>query len=722
MSNLIWASIPVFILLVLMFFIFREGKRCSDNHLQSWKLVLWGGGLLLWGGNLNRILNWSQTQITSTFQLQIFNLVEIFSYVVGGGVILIGLLKWHGDSGEVKKNASRRLRQLTCLHSVLSTINHHQEMDEILKGALANVLNIMGYKMGVVYKSTFNSPEMKLVAHQGISADKLYTIFDLYANHNWFKESILSKQVTSTSQVETLPEYGSLFSDEDQIGSFACVPIKFAGRILGLVGLYDTKPDRFSYQEIQFLTCLGETLGLSVRQNLASHRNKKRRSYLSALGNISDAATEGITLQEVFPQLVADIKRIMDFDQISLYLKTGTAKDPEVITIGKSGGVLVEHRRGGSNKDNIFDRVMDSRKAWVAPPSYTPDDKADVSLHKTCGIKSLIILPIVYGDSTYGALSLGHGQSEFYSASDEKWLGPLILMLARIAFEQTQKERLIRREFLDHSLGDFEKRLTGEEDVYPLLRDVTAKLSAELPKSFVRLTLLNQKKDQLICCATHQIRSAGIELKNEERFPLRELPWHRLVLSAKRPMLINQEDPESYMSKDEAGLIMDKKIKSGILVPLLLDDLAVGILSIGEMRSWDREPLTEAEIGHMKHRANQVSIALKKGLLCRVNARLKEKLRKIDMPKGRSLYHTIDQGPFFDLSYKINNSLTAIRGSAELIRYSMSNLNPGSLKYLKTIENGVDRIHSCLEEFSYSPHVEDLENKRIQAHKEPVSF
>jgi len=721
MGNLIWASILVFVFLFLVVLILRQGKRYSDYHLHSWKLVLWGGGLLIWGGNLSRIFTWNQTQVASPVWLQIFSAVEIFSYVMGGGIILIGFLKWYGVAAEAKKNATRRLRQLTCLHSLLSTINRHQDMDEILKGTLADILNIMDYKMGVIFKPTFDSPEMKIVAYGGISPEKLYTVFDLYTKNSWYRESSQSRQVTSTSEVGALPEYGTLFSEEDHINSFACVPIKFSGKILGLLGLYDSKPDRFSYQETQFLTSLGETLGLSIQQNLASHRSKKRRSYLSALGNISDAAQEGTTLQEVFPQMVAEIKRIMDFDQISLFLYTGTAKDPEVITIGKSGGILLERRKGGPIKDSVLGKVMSSKKAWVDHTISFNDDKTDIPLCKTCGIKSQIVFPLVHGESIYGALCLGHQEPGFYSAADEKWLRPLILMLSRLALEQAQKERLTRREFLDHSLGDFEKRLVGEEDVYSLIKDVTTNLASELPKSFVRLTLLNQKKDQLISCATHQIRSEGIDLRKDDRFPLQELPWHRMALTAKKPMLINQEDPESYMSKEEAGLIMDKRIKSGVLIPLLLQDMAVGVISIGEMRNWTREPLTHAEIDHMKHRANQACIALKKGLLSRVNARLKEELKKNDIAERITPAQVVDQSPFFDLSYKINNSLTAIRGSAELLRFSLSNLNQGSLKYLKNIVNGVDRIHSCLEEFSYSPYVIKGENRRIPVHEEQVT-
>jgi transcriptional regulator with GAF, ATPase, and Fis domain len=419
--------------------------------------------------------------------------------------------------------------------------------------------------------------------------------------------------------------------------------------------------------------------------------------------------------------VAAEIKRIIDFDQISLFLNRGTSTNPEVITIGKSGGVLVERRKGSSGIDNIMAKVMYTKRAWVDHIPNHSNDKMSRFLGDNCGIRSQIILPLVQGESTYGALSLGHQETGFYSSGDEKWLKPLVLVLSGLVFEQVQNERLARKEFLDRSLSDFEKRLVVEDSVYSLIKDITEKLTTEMPKSFVRFSLLNQRKDQLVSFATHQIRSEGIDLNKEERFPLEKLPWHRLTLTAKKPMLINQEDPESYMSKNEAGLIMDERIKSGILIPLLLEDVAVGVISVGEMRSWSRVPLTPAEIGYIKHRTNQACVALKKGLLSRLNARLKEKLKKNEIPEKTFPASSIDQNPFFNLSYKINNTLTAIRGSAELLKFSLSDLKPDKLKYLKTIENGADRIHSCLEEFSYSPHVHTKEEKLVPAQKETVS-
>jgi len=490
--------------------------------------------------------------------------------------------------------------------------------------------------------------------------------------------------------------------------------------MLGLIGLYDTKPDRFSYQEIQFLTSVGETLGLAAKQTLVSDRNKKRRDYISAVENMLKINQETPSLEEAFPQISTELKRIIDFDHISLALATGSGQDMKRISIGSSGGMLVDRRAGVPTAGKVIGKVMRSGEVQIDRNIDLSESSSEDNLFKACGIKSRIILPLWSGESIYGALSLGHQKPNFYSVNDVKWLKLFTSELSHILLAQRLKKNLERKESLNRSLYEFDEKLVREEDLKTLLGNATASITLDLSRSFARVTLLSEEKNQLINCAVHQIRSDGIDLKKEERFSLDDLPWHRLTLEAKRPMLINQDDPESVMSKKEARLIMDEKVNSAFLVPLILSDKAVGIVSVGEMRSWDRQPLTEEEIAFIKHKANQLCLALKKGILCRSNEQLKERLKYSYKPKESAENQTNAYFRLSDLNYQINNPLTSIRGSAELLRLRQTNLSPDSLKYLSNIENGVDRVQRTLEGFLSSA-TQKTKSKSNQPAKQLVS-
>ncbi|MGB8657884.1 MAG: GAF domain-containing protein [Candidatus Zixiibacteriota bacterium] len=695
-------------LLGLEFFLLRERQRHFQYYPQSWRVLALGVGLFSLAAGLNLVFISGAVDQAYGGKLQTaFSWLETLGSVAGGSLMVLGLWRWCASLAGVKRNGIRRLRQVACLNSLLSVVNHRQESDEMLKESLSALLSIMGYRMGVVFKPTFNSSEMTVVAHAGVAAENLFALFGLASKNVWYKESSQSKEVATTTEVRSLPEYGTVFSDQEEIRSFACVPIKFREKVIGLIGLYDSQGDRFSYQETQFLTSVGEILGLAGRNALTSDRNKRRRDYISALETMLKINQEGGPLEETFSKISRELKRIVDFHHVSLALAIGSGRNMKRISMGSSGGVLVDKRSGVPTEGSLAGTVMNSKEVWIDRNINSNENSSEDSLSRACGIKSRIILPLWSKETVCGALSLGHQEPNFYSANDAKWLRPFTLGLSHLIWEHALREKLIRNESLNRSLDEFERRLVGEENLKTLLEEVAESLTLDLRKSFARVTLLNKQKNQLITCGLHQIRSEGIDLNMEKRVSLDDLPWHRLALEAQRPMLINQEDPESLMSRGEARLILDQRVRSAFLVPLVLEDAAVGLISVGEMRNWDREPLTEEEMAFVKHKADQTSVGLKKGLLLSLNQRLKERLKSSQKTEAIADRPADAQMRLSELSYQINNPLTLIRGSAELLKLKESNLSPEALKYLRNIENGVDRIHQGLEEFLRSPLVEE---------------
>jgi GAF domain-containing protein len=708
----------VFFFLAFLVFVLRQRERYFQYYPQSWRALMLGGILVALTGvtNLTFALSWGES--ASGLQ-RMAHVAVIVCYTLGLGLVLVGLATWYRSLVETGKSAARRLRQLTCLKSLLSVGNRHGDLDEILRESLSPLMNIMGYKMGVIFKHTFNASEMALVAHRGVPAERLFTLFDVHSRNRWYREANNSREVVSTTEVTTLPECGTLFDDEEKIRSFACVPIKSCGKVLGLMGLYDSGPDRFSYQEIQFLTALGETLGLMTKQTLLSSRNKKRRDYISAVENVLKSVAQANALEEAFPKISMELGRVVEFDHVSLAVMPESGGNTKRISMGNSGGMLVDTLAGIPARDTALGKVIRSGEVCVDKDIDPKGSSGEDSLFRACGIKSRIILPLRYGASIYGALSLGHKKSNFYSTHDSKWLSMFALQLSHLIWQQRLKDNLKRKESLSRSLNQFENRLAGEENLKTIMEDAATSLISELPKSFARVTLLSKEKRDLITCTTRQIRPEGIDLKKQERFSLDDLPWHRLALEAKRPMLVQQDDPESVMSKREARLIMDEKMNSALLVPLILSGKPVGIVSVGEMRSWDRQPLTEEETAFVKHRATQLCLALKKSVLSRANERLKGRIGYPDRGDEARETRARARAWLSNLSYQINNPLTSIRGSAELLRMKETGLSQDALKYLGNIEHGVQRIQGRFQEF-LSWALEKEESKPDQLTKHAV--
>jgi transcriptional regulator with GAF, ATPase, and Fis domain len=706
MYKIMMDVMPPLIFLVLLLSIAKFRHKYFEHCPQSWRVLVLGSLVVFVTGSTKFVHNlYIHLNLTMPQWHPFLSWSEFFGFMAGTGLILFGLYKWSSALLNLGRNATLRLRQLTCLKAVLSLLNHHRNLDDIFKEFLLCVIKVMGYKMGVIFKPTFRSQEMILVTHWGIPEKNISHLYNLYYTNKLYQETTKSKEVTTTSDIMSLPEYGTLFSPEDKISSFACVPIKFCGEILGLLGIYDSKRNRFLYQEIQFLTSLGGTLGLAGKQILTSDRNKKRREYISCAKNISKVLQEGFPLEEAFPQISTELKKIIDVDYISLAIADRSGQNINRISVGASGGMLLEKRASIPTAETAVGKVIKSRETWIDEDLRSSDSSgknrnfADDELVKACGVRSRLILPLWSKGSVCGTLSLGHQRPSFYSLKDAKWLKPFSQQLSLLIQEKNLLEKLKKEEYLSLLLSDYAQKLIGDEDIQVFLNEAVSCLVEELPKSFVRISLLNKDRDHLTTHVLHQIRKEGMTLRKMERIPLEDLPWHRLTLEAKRPMLVNQDDPESLMPDKEARLILDEKIKSALLVPLIIDQEAVGVISLGEMRNWDRQPLTEEDKVFAKHMASQISLALKKGLLLRSNERMREELNEFKEKRDKVEAWT-NLPPFLaNLSYEVSNPLTSILGSAELLRMKEPNLSTENFKYIRNIEMGADRIQKVVKRF-----------------------
>jgi len=90
---------------------------------------------------------------------------------------------------------------------------------------------------------------------------------------------------------------------------------------------------------------------------------------------------------------------------------------------------------------------------------------------------------------------------------------------------------------------------------------------------------------------------------------------------------------------------------------------------------------------------------LKKSLISRANEKLRERIESSDSVEGVGEIKNRARAWLSSLSYQINNPLTSIRGSAELLKMKEPGLSQDALRYLGNIENGVERIQGRFQEF-----------------------
>lgn len=643
-----------------------------------------------------------------------FKATEAVGLISGGFFSLSGFFNLLFWGKKLHLDLLDRLRQISCIKALSSLPEKACLSDDFLKEAFCQIMSTMRYKMGVIYKNSLNSSEFSLLGYWQIPSEKIQLLYSIPEENSFFKEAITTKQTVTCDEITILPEYNKLFLETDKIESFACVPIRFKDKIFGIIGIYDKSPFRFNYEETLFLSGLGRLLGAMTERAVLYERNKWRRSYISVADEVTDLILSGSKIEDVLPKVVHLLKKIVAFDYLSLAVIDSSGENMSRLSMAGDWNLLLSKKRSLPTCGTLVEKVKETDEPQIIE-DISSDTLLDDSLIKVTGIRSIMALPL----SQRGVLTFGSIRVKNYLPKDAKWLKLICSLFDLLLLKSNLCEKLSLKETKLTKLNQIAKKSLDEKELQKIFDYAAETITFGLPVSFCRISVcfplvlrptVNEKKlthpeikkeienefkdskssrcrqdsssfAELLSLSSYKIREDGINLQNQNRFSLSELPWHRLVLDAKRPVLVNQNDPESMMSDEEAGLLMDEKINSAVLVPLIVDQSPIGIISVGEMRNWERRPFTKDEIDFLETVSFYLGLAL----------------RRISTDK---FSQKLNLEKFFDLSLKVNNYLSSILGSAELLEHGKGFVEGENLRYLEMIKKNSERIKKELAGFS----------------------
>jgi hypothetical protein len=116
----------------------------------------------------------------------------------------------------------------------------------------------------------------------------------------------------------------------------------------------------------------------------------------------------------------------------------------------------------------------------------------------------------------------------------------------------------------------------------------------DLPVTVASVALWDQPSFTLRVRAVSASRALDRPLPVGAWVPLSRTHWHRQVFERREPVLVERPIGANGEFDAEAGFSLIGALQSVYLLPIRAGDETVGILSLGEMRSREREPFTDA--------------------------------------------------------------------------------------------------------------------------------
>ncbi|HDS00545.1 MAG TPA: GAF domain-containing protein [candidate division Zixibacteria bacterium] len=394
-------------------------------------------------------------------------------------------------------------------------------------------------------------------------------------------------------------------------------------------------------------------------------------------------------LQRIYPILSEKVK----FDYISVAVLDSAIQNMYRYTYADVGGSLIERGICYPLKQTAALRAAGEARMLVANTLESDFYRDDYHLYKS-GFSSRLVYP-VRNDSgrVLAVLTLAAVKPKTFNHLDEPDLQFLNAPLCRMiefnnvsSMMNTLKKQVVSSFNLTFGL----ENSPGSKGFY----DRSAQILAEtLPATMCRVWGYDQSLNRLRSIGYHSLHRRTDQISDSRKdVELELMPRHKAAIKMGKAIIVNQSNPESNMGKSEVEFMGLPGIKSAILAPMRLQNRISGIVSVGEVRNWERRSLGQQEllysqivstISALVHEIDSKALELN-----RVNAVLNE------IDKRSLVYET-----YTDLPSRISSKLSGIMGAAELIRRKMPEDAREMIRYNDIIIKGAETIAKELNRF-----------------------
>lgn len=209
--------------------------------------------------------------------------------------------------------------------------------------------------------------------------------------------------------------------------SFAALPLMAGGEIFGVVGLAAEKERDFETRAA-FLETLASHAAAAMRNALLYDETRRHVSELQAVHQSGQRLARLHDLQQLAQEILAVLEGMLGYDHGAVFLigEDGQSFTPFVIDEDRLGGAAAEEARRRINSLRL--RRGRGIAGWVAEHGESARvgdvrrDRRYLSRRGESDVRSILCVPLRYGETVIGTVSVGSIHENAYSESDQRLL------------------------------------------------------------------------------------------------------------------------------------------------------------------------------------------------------------------------------------------------------------------------------------------------------------
>ena len=607
-------------------------------------------------------------------------LAEAVMIALGLLVLLTGVGRLLPAIHYHQKSGAKFNRRYFSLKMIGQAINRGRNIDNVFEIVLTHLNAYLKTKQAIAYKYSAAYDRLHSCGSIGF-ADRVpgeSVRIDL--------SGTALKTILKRFQAISEPHYMSELKDK------ACpdmiIPIGYRGRLYGAISCWFDDAVAQDADLPDFMTSLGDLIGINLAARVADKRIESLKEQETAHIQLTEACSGVSSIGDVMSDLFRLLKEMVSAEFVSLAVLDNSGENMVRYTIGSGGRMLFEKGVSRCARGSYINKIYREGKTIITPEINIADETGlEDGLFISCGMKSRMACPVTYGHRVLAVLTLGHSQTGYFrNIHNRRIMNLMEVLAAAIQREQlareieNKEEQMLRLQLMG-------RELAGDRPLQDIFNDACEILTRRMKSTIARVSLIDKDRQRLISQSCRTIRKVSQELQDDSIMPLSLLPWHRMILEQQKLMLINQTDPQSRMQTQESSRALLPGINSAILVPIMLNNKVCGIISVGEVRNWNRRPFGVSDLIFAKDVAAKCSIALK----------MKKMQIEGEKYKTLSTNRLADEGgPWDDIKTQLNTPVSSIIGSVELLKHQKGS-DEVALRYYEKILKAADKVKDIID-------------------------
>ncbi|HZY45319.1 MAG TPA: GAF domain-containing protein, partial [Anaerolineae bacterium] len=543
---------------------------------------------------------------------------------------------------ELDASLQERITRLEVANAAATIVSQSLDPDKALQAVLQKTLEVLHAEAGIIMLLDPDSGDLVFKAQIGW---RPYALIDattrVKANIGLAGVVVQTEVPVVVDDVLADPRISISGFRQSGVRSIALVPMHSRAKVIGVLSVIEYSPRSFVTEDVNILCTIADQIGISIENAQLYQSEQKQRRLAEALHQVAGVVNSTLNLDTVLDLIVDQLKRVVSYDSVSLWLSTG-GDFQLAITRGDVDWTLANAQ---FSKLRTTQLLLEKQEPIIILD--TTADSIWIPLVKDDPVRSWLGIPLLNknNDQVLGILEIDNYKPYAYSKEDIQ----AAVVFATQAAAAIENARLYaesqRRAELMAALNSVSATVSQSLELEPTLRSALDKALEVVGVEAGAISLVDEETQELVIRVHRGWRQqdllSGLRIKLGQGLSGQAALTGEVVVTGSL-----ENEPRLAVPA-----VRDEGVQSMVLAPMHARGRVVGVLGVMSyrVRMFDRQ-----SIEVVKSIADQIGLAID-------NAQLfaRESRRAVQLALLNDVARDVVSTP--DLMERLNKTTQVIR-------------------------------------------------------------